>query len=82
MMLSNLILVEFAVASISDISWEPSIFEALSIPQEKKAMILALTEARTGHLDMVPFDDFVAGKGRGLNVLMQLVPLRSSCCCR
>lgn len=71
---------EFAVTAISDIEWEPSIFDALAIPDDMKDIIFSLAEARTGHLDTVPFDDFVAGKGRGLNVLLQFVSLSSSGC--
>ena len=65
--------VEFAVADISEVAWEPSIFDAVSLSEDKKDMILSLAEARTGHLHTLPFDDFVPGKGRGLNVLMQCV---------
>jgi len=67
---NQLFLVEFAVANIHEISWQPAIFAALTIPQDKKNMILSLAEARTGHLETLPFDDFVVGKGRGLNILM------------
>lgn len=49
---------EFAVAAVSDIKWDPSILDALAIPDDRKDMILSLAEARTAHLETVPFDDF------------------------
>lgn len=62
---------EFAVADIEDITWSSSPFECLTIPDEQKEVIVALAETRLGLVPSVPFDDFVAGKGRGLNVLLQ-----------
>ena len=32
---------------------------------------MALAEARMGDIESHPFDDFIAGKGRGLNVVLQ-----------
>jgi len=63
--------VEFAVADIKDIEWSSSLFDCLVLPDDHKEVITALAEARTGRVPSVPFDDFVAGKGRGLNVLLQ-----------
>lgn len=57
---------EFAVADISDICWDETIFEQLTIPFESKTLIQALTTHQTAHT----FDDFVKGKGRGLVVLL------------
>lgn len=62
---------EFAVADIEDIQWSSSPFDCLTIPDEQKEVIIALAETRLGLVPSVPFDDFVAGKGRGLNVLLQ-----------
>ena len=62
---------EFAVADISHIDWSSSPFDCLTIPDEQKEVIIALAETRLGLVPSVPFDDFVAGKGRGLNVLLQ-----------
>jgi hypothetical protein len=61
--------VEFAVADIEDIKWSPSPYACLSISDEQRDVIMALVEAR---LDpSVAFDDFVAGKGKGLIMLLQ-----------
>jgi hypothetical protein len=61
--------VEFAVADIKDIKWSPSPYACLSISNEQRDVIMALVEAR---LDpSVAFDDFVAGKGKGLIMLLQ-----------
>lgn len=43
----------------------------LVIAKEKKDIILALTESRTGQYSGPEFDDVVVGKGRGLIVLLQ-----------
>jgi len=63
--------VEFAVADIEDIKWSSTPFDCLTIPDEQKEVIIALAETRLGLVPSVPFDDFVTGKGRGLNVLLQ-----------
>jgi hypothetical protein len=75
---------EFAVADISNIDWSPLPYDGLTIPGEKKEVVMALAESRMGRGDStpsddvgerqerdVPFDDFVEGKGRGLIVLLQ-----------
>lgn len=60
---------EFAVADIEDIKWSSTPFDCLTIPDEQKEVIIALAETRLGLVPSVPVDDFVTGKGRGLNVL-------------
>lgn len=62
---------EFAVVGIEEVVWQPSGFDALVLPPATKDMIMALAEARTGCFEMAPMDDFVAEKGRGLNILLQ-----------
>ena len=52
-----------------------------------KEIIIALAESRTGQLPENTFDDFVTGKGQGLNVLLQYVlwsrfPFTSSDTCK
>ena len=74
------------MADISNIDWSPLVYDGLTIPDEKKEMIMALAESRMGRGDYAPsndvserqrraaparFDDFVEGKGRGLIVLLQ-----------
>ena len=62
---------EFAVADIEDIQWSSSPFDCLTIPDDQREVVIALAESRLGLIPSVPFDDFVAGKGRGLNILLQ-----------
>jgi hypothetical protein len=59
------------VADISDIEWSPLPFDCLAIPSEKRDVIMALAEHRLDKVPSVQFDDFVAGKGQGMNVLLQ-----------
>jgi hypothetical protein len=60
---------EFAVAGIKEVEWSSLPFDCLSIPDEQRDVIMALVEAR---LDpSVEFDDFIVGKGKGTNILLQ-----------
>jgi len=68
---TNLLIAEFAVANIKDIEWSNSLFNCLSIPNEQRDAIMALAETHMGEAQNVPFDDFFAGKGRGLVILLQ-----------
>ncbi|KAJ6027953.1 hypothetical protein N7540_003529 [Penicillium herquei] len=65
---------EFAVADLSDIHWSPESFDCLQIPQSSKRLLLSMANTRLGRTPMVPFDDFVTGKGRGLNILLHGPP--------
>jgi hypothetical protein len=62
--------VEFAVADISDIEWNPEPFKRLTIPDKQKRLIRA---AAVSHVSRAThsFDDFVEGKGQGLIMLLQ-----------
>lgn len=62
---------EFAVADIAPIRWSPDPFDCLEIPSQYEEIILAFVSARMKRDDDKGFDDFVAGKGRGMNVLLQ-----------
>jgi len=62
--------VEFAVADISDIVWNPEPFERLTIPDKQKQLIRAATVSHITR-ETRAFDDFVEGKGRGLIMLFQ-----------
>ena len=62
---------EFAVRLIEDIDWNPTSFQNLEMPANKKKIVLALAEANMMPSSTGYFDDFVAGKGRGLIVLLQ-----------
>jgi len=72
------------LADISPIDWSPLPYDGLTIPDGKKEVLMALAESRKGASDNtlsdgigernkrgVPFDDFVEGKGRGINILLQ-----------
>lgn len=72
---ANYYIVQFAVADVDNVHWERETFDAVALPEDKKDMVLSLAEARTSHLNMLPFDNFVPGKGCGLNVLLQYVLL-------
>ena len=63
--------VEFAVDDIEDIKWQPAALAHLQIPDKKKKAIQALSEAHMARTSGNGFDDFVVGKGQGLNMLLQ-----------
>jgi Cdc6-like AAA superfamily ATPase len=52
----------------SRVGWSSAPFDCLAIPEEQKKIVLALARARLEKDADIAFDDFVAGKGRGLNV--------------
>jgi hypothetical protein len=60
-----------AVDDIEDIKWQPAALAHLQIPDKKKKAIQALSEAHMARTSGKRFDDFVVGKGQGLNVLLQ-----------
>lgn len=64
------VLVEFAVADISGISWNESLFNQLAIPYKSKKLIEALTMSQSSGKTKYTFDDFVEGKGCGLIMLL------------
>ena len=59
------------MADIEDIEWSLDVFECLTIPEEDKEALMALAESRRPKASTARFDDFIAGKGQGLNVLLQ-----------
>ncbi|KAL2783988.1 P-loop containing nucleoside triphosphate hydrolase protein [Aspergillus keveii] len=68
------IFAECAVGDLADVQWYPASFDRLQIPNDTKEILLSVTTARlSGNNDAV-FDDFIKGKGRGLNVLFYGVP--------
>lgn len=62
---------EFAVAGIEDIEWSSLPFSCLTISTEQREVVIALAEAHMNPVPGATFDDFIEGKGRGLNVLLQ-----------
>ncbi|KAF2193617.1 P-loop containing nucleoside triphosphate hydrolase protein [Zopfia rhizophila CBS 207.26] len=61
---------EFAVANIRNIQWSSAPFDNVRIPDEKKAIVQALTESYLIRGPDDSFDDFIEGKGRGLVFLL------------
>ena len=61
------------------IEWSALPFDSLTIPAQKKEVIMAVTQSRMGQPNggessvniAAPFDDVVEGKGRGINILLQ-----------
>ncbi|KFY05238.1 hypothetical protein O988_00150 [Pseudogymnoascus sp. VKM F-3808] len=68
--LNDKLWLEFAVADISEISWNESLFNQVAIPSKSKKLIEALTTSQSGGQARYTFDDFVEGKGRGLIMLL------------
>ncbi|KFY02063.1 hypothetical protein V490_00656, partial [Pseudogymnoascus sp. VKM F-3557] len=68
--LNDKLWLEFAVADISEISWNESLFNQLAMPSKSKKLIEALTTFQSGGKVKYTFDDFVVGKGRGLIMLL------------
>ena len=64
-------LVEFPVADLKEIDWNPLSFELLALPQNRKETILALAEARTRPRQTSTLHDIIPGKGLGLITLLQ-----------
>jgi len=78
------------VEDTKSIDWSALPFDSLTIPAQKKEVIMAVTQSRMGQLNegessvniAAPFDDVVEGKGRGINILLQyglksLFPLKA-----
>ncbi|KAH6667467.1 hypothetical protein B0J14DRAFT_444099, partial [Halenospora varia] len=63
---------EFAVADIEDIVWSSLPFDSLAIANEQRDVVMALVESRND--SSVMFDDVIAGKGQGLNILLHSQP--------
>jgi hypothetical protein len=62
------------VVNIDRIQWSSDPFDCLVIQDEDREVIMALVEARNGQDDGksdFSFDDFIQGKGRGINLLLQ-----------
>ena len=58
---------KFDVDNVTDIQWQTDAFENLVLPKQQKDMIRALVESHEASVNAQDrFDDFIAGKGRGL----------------
>jgi hypothetical protein len=60
---------EFAVRNIDQIEFSLSPFQSLTIPDDKKAVIMSIAESQILQ-EGAMFDDVVIGKGLGVNVLL------------
>lgn len=56
---------------IRDIDWSALPFNSLTIPAQKKEVIMAVTRSRMDQTASATFDDVIEGKGRSLNILLQ-----------
>ncbi|KAK0628680.1 P-loop containing nucleoside triphosphate hydrolase protein [Bombardia bombarda] len=72
--LTGKIFLEFAVANICDVEWNPSSFDDVRIPESQKMPILALTKTYLQRTPEDGFKDLVQGKGRGINFLLHGPP--------
>jgi hypothetical protein len=59
---------EFFVDSVSEIAFNDNAFDSLVLPDGHKSLILAIAQAQLKNKDV--FDDVIAGKGRGIIMLL------------
>ncbi|KAI0491148.1 P-loop containing nucleoside triphosphate hydrolase protein [Xylaria cf. heliscus] len=59
---------EFFVDSVSEIVFNENAFDSLVLPEGNKSLILAIAQAQVKRKDI--FDDVIAGKGRGIIILL------------
>lgn len=59
------------MADIEEIKWSSVPFDSLTLSNEQREAIMAVTETGTSPNSDPEFDDFVDGKGRGIIVLLQ-----------
>ena len=62
----------FFVQQITPITFSRTAFQSLVLPHEQKDLILAFVESQIKHKDT--FDDIIAGKGRGMILLLSGPP--------
>ncbi|KAI0442660.1 P-loop containing nucleoside triphosphate hydrolase protein [Xylaria telfairii] len=59
---------EFFVDSVKEIAFNENAFDSLVLPEGNKPLILAIAEAQIKKKDI--FDDVIAGKGRGIIIML------------
>lgn len=62
--------VECAVGDLRRVEWSRVAFDRLQLPEDKRHILLSVITSRLYSNSEVVFDDFIEGKGRGLNVLL------------
>ncbi|EEH33168.2 MYB DNA-binding domain-containing protein [Paracoccidioides lutzii Pb01] len=65
---------EFAVEDVDEIKFSSTPFDMLTIPEDMKKVIKSLTESRVSATNGEGFDDVIAGKGQGVNILLRGPP--------
>ncbi|KAE8383895.1 hypothetical protein BDV26DRAFT_287310 [Aspergillus bertholletiae] len=65
---------ECAVGDLRRVEWSQVAFDRLQLPEDKRHILLSVITSRLCNNGEVVFDDFIKGKGRGLNVLLYGVP--------
>jgi hypothetical protein len=78
------------VEDIKGIKWSALPFDSLTIPAQKKEVIMTVTQSRMGQPNegesfvniAAPFNNVIEGKERGINILLQyglesLFPLKA-----
>ncbi|EED11723.1 conserved hypothetical protein [Talaromyces stipitatus ATCC 10500] len=65
---------EFGVESIKEITFSNAPFDMLTVPEDKKKVIKSLAESRVSTRYEGTFDDIIAGKGRGVIILLHGPP--------
>ncbi|KAI1146250.1 P-loop containing nucleoside triphosphate hydrolase protein [Nemania diffusa] len=66
--LSAKLWLEFFVDSVSEIVFNTNAFDSLVLPEGHKSLILAIAQAQVKQKDV--FDDVIAGKGKGIIMLL------------
>jgi hypothetical protein len=59
------------VENINKIKFSFSPFDILYIPEAKKKVIKSVAKSRLSAEKKISFDDVIAGKGSGVNILLQ-----------
>ncbi|KAL4759751.1 ATP-binding protein [Aspergillus foveolatus] len=67
---SEKVFLECAVGDLVDVQWSTASSDHLQIPDDTKQILQSVTTSRLSSNQEVGFDDFIKGKGRGLNVLL------------
>ncbi|GAW12968.1 hypothetical protein ANO14919_023430 [Xylariales sp. No.14919] len=64
---------EFTIDNVLDIAWNENAFNNLILPSRHKDLVLSFVESQLAHQENT-FDDFIAGKGQGVIMLLAGAP--------
>lgn len=59
---------------VTDVKWDHSVFKNLVIEEKAKALLFSFITSRLAEDQVVDFDDFITGKGKGLIILLHGPP--------